>query len=326
MITQILLPLLATLLGFFALSKSADRLTATASTLAKNLGVSPFIIGITVVAFGTSAPELSVSFLAAMNNSSGIAIGNVVGSNIINLGIVLGICGVSYPLMINKTILHRDLPILCAITILATLLCWDGMLTLQDGLILIATLAGYFIYLLTYKNNSENPPNPSCDGLTISSLRAFIESILMLVILILSSRFLVWGTTEIARFIGVSELVIGLTLVAFGTSLPELVTVLTSAKKGMFDIALATILGSNIFNLLAVLPIPALVNQQIVMKSNVHFDLTVMLLVTLLFSLNAWSSRVSSNNQAHKVPVYKNAILLGLTCVYFVFIFKTYNA
>ena len=257
---DILTYLIAIALGFAALGWSADRLIEVSSTLAFKLGMSVLTIGMTIVALGTSAPELAVSAVAAIEGSGSIAIGNALGSNIINTGLVLSICGLVTPLVLSRRILSHELPLLALITALAILLMADSVLTRLDGYILTVCLVAYCIYLARHQDSQGDDKNSQSDVviLPMSTLRAIFEALAMMVILIGSSKMLVWGASELARSFGISEMVIGLTIIAFGTSLPELAAALACVRKGMFNMLLAMIIGSNIFNLLGVLTMPSL--------------------------------------------------------------------
>ena len=255
----ILTYLFAIAAGFVALSRSADRLIEVSSTLAFKLGMSMLTIGMTIVAFGTSAPELVVSAVAAVDGAGPISVGNALGSNIINTGLVLSICGLTTPLVLSRQILSHELPLLMIVTALVMALISDAILTRNEGYILATGLIAYCFYLAkSASSDDENDSGSDVVILPISTARALAEVLFMLVILISSSKLLVWGASELARSFGISEMVIGLTVVAFGTSLPELAAALACVRKGMFDMLLAMIIGSNIFNLLGVLTMPSL--------------------------------------------------------------------
>ena len=297
--SQIFLFVIAIAIGFVALSWSADRLIEVASTLAARLGMSTLMIGMTIVAFGTSAPELLVSFIASYDGSAGIAVGNALGSNIINTGLVLGICGICYPLVISHRINTREIPLLCLVTILTLGLIIDGFLSQWDGILLALGLMVYCIYIAKNSGNASEEQNEVVI-LPMSTSRALAETLGLLIILLVSSKLLIWGASELARSFGISEVVIGLTVIAFGTSLPELAAGLASARKGMFDMLLAMIIGSNIFNLLGVLAFPGLVGGGIELETAVAYrDGFAMVALTVILTVNALSSvRKSSHSTA----------------------------
>ncbi|GAA4898590.1 calcium/sodium antiporter [Ferrimonas pelagia] len=253
-------PLLALLAGFVVLSLSADRLIASAATLAKHSGASLVFIGMTVVAFGTSAPELLVSAVAALNGAEGLSVGNGIGSNIMNVGLVLGVCALVTPLIAHSRFIQKEFPILVLAMALVALLMANGELAGWDGVILLTALLAYCFYLSRCVINGEAEPE-ALEFLAISKARAALETVLMLALLLGSSQVMVWGAVELARAAGISELVIGLTVIAFGTSLPELAAAVAGVRRGLHDIAFATVIGSNIFNLLGVIAFPALLGN-----------------------------------------------------------------
>ena len=321
--SQVSLFVIAIGIGFVALSWSADRLIEVASTLAARLGMSTLMIGMTIVAFGTSAPELLVSFIASYDGNSGIAVGNALGSNIINTGLVLSICGICYPLTISHRINTREIPLLCLVTALALVLMMDGLLSEWDGILLGMGLVAYCYYIARNAGNNTEEQNEVVI-LPMCTTRAILETLFLLGVLLGSSKLLIWGASELARSFGISEVVIGLTVVAFGTSLPELAAGLASARKGMFDMLLAMIIGSNIFNLLGVLAFPGIVGGGITLDSAVaHRDGLAMLILTSILAINALTSLKKDNtvisdgamtirqkSYASLIPAYKHIISL----------------
>ncbi|SHH77292.1 calcium/sodium antiporter [Ferrimonas marina] len=278
--SALLIPALALFAGFVVLSLSADRLIASAATLARHFNVSLVFIGMTVVAFGTSAPELLVSAVAALNGAEGLSVGNGIGSNIINVGLVLGACALMTPLMVHRRFVRREFPILVAAMILCAVLMANGELAGWDGAVLLLGLMVYVGYLARSVKNGDAEPE-ELEFLSISKGRALVESLLMLALLLASSQLMVWGAVELARAAGISELVIGLTVIAFGTSLPELAAALAGVRRGMHDIAFATVIGSNIFNLLGVIAFPALLGDGLQLPAEViQRDLPAMGLLT----------------------------------------------
>lgn len=267
--------------GLVVLVWSADRFVNGAVSTARNFGMSPMLIGLTIVSFGTSAPEMIVSGTAALSDASNLAVGNAIGSNIANIGLVLGITALVSPIPLKSIVLKREFPILVVTSCLVAVLFLDYHLGYLDGIIMILLLGGA-MYLLT-RNNLDAPEilEEIDEVPSQSTPKAVIELVISLVLLLGSSKLLVWGASGIANDMGVSELIIGLTIVAIGTSLPELAASVASALKGHHDIALGNIVGSNLFNLLAVLPIPALLNP-VTLESNVLLrDYSVMLTLTV---------------------------------------------
>jgi len=250
----------AIITGLVVLVLSADRFINGAVSTARNLGMSPMLIGLTIVAFGTSAPEMIVSGTAALSDASNLAVGNAIGSNIANIGLVLGITALVSPIPLKAIVLKREFPILVITSLIVAILFLDYHLGYLDGVVMLLLLAAS-MYFLT-KNNLDAPEIlEEIDEIPAERTpKAVIELVVSLALLLGSSKLLVWGASGVASDLGVSELIIGLTIVAIGTSLPELAASVASALKGHHDIALGNIVGSNLFNLLAVLPIPALLN------------------------------------------------------------------
>jgi cation:H+ antiporter len=249
------------LVGFVVLFKSADQFVVGSVATAKNLAISPMIIGLTIVALGTSAPEIFVAMTAALQGEPELAIGNAIGSNIANIGMVLGITALVVPLRFKPDILKKDFPTLIFVTLCCGITLIDYKINIWDGLLLLAGLAIFLYRLVAGQNTSEE----ACVELKeldeipdMTSTRALVTLLVSLVFLLTSSQLLVWSAINIAQNFDISELIIGLTVIAVGTSLPELVVSLTSSLKGQSDLAIGNIVGSNIFNILAVFSIPCL--------------------------------------------------------------------
>ncbi|HSF15989.1 MAG TPA: calcium/sodium antiporter [Vicinamibacteria bacterium] len=285
--------------GFGLLFVGAEVLVRGASRLAALMKIPPVVIGLTVVAFGTSAPELAVSVLSASRGASGIAVGNVVGSNIFNLLAILGLVAFIRPLAIHSRVVWRDMPIMVSVSGLAYILAWDGVVSSTEGLVLAAGLPLFVFFMRGAEPEvGEGSSFPIREGLP-SVLVQIAIVVLGLVILVVGSRALVTGSTELAALLGFSELLIGLTLVAAGTSLPELATSLVAAYRKEEDIAVGNVVGSNVFNLLGVLGIAAMVSPLEVTEASLLLDFPVMLgaaLLSLVFL--ASGSRVSRSEGA----------------------------
>ncbi|MEJ2407535.1 MAG: calcium/sodium antiporter [Candidatus Thiodiazotropha sp.] len=277
---------IAILVGLVVLVWSADRFISGAAALADNLGVSPMLIGLTVVGFGTSAPEILVSAMASVDGNPGLAIGNAIGSNIANIGLILGVTAIVMPLSVHSSVLRREYPLLLGISIIAFVLMWDGDLSRLDGAVLLTLLflvLGWMVY--TAKTGETDPIAGEYEAEIphdTPTRKALLTLSVGLVLLLLSSRLLVWGATQVAVALGVSDLVIGLTIVAIGTSLPELAASITSALKKEDDIAIGNVIGSNLYNLLAVLSIPGLIDPGGFVTEVTTRDLPVMLGMTIL--------------------------------------------
>ena len=264
---------------------AADRFVLGAAGAARNLGVSPLVIGLTIVGFGTSAPELLVSAFAAIGGSSDLCIGNAIGSNITNIALVLGAAAIVAPMSVRGTVLRRELPILVFCMLLATGLMLDGELGRIDGAILAVALfvmMGWVVWL-GVRSDDEELLDPDDVPSDMSTGHAILWIVIGLVLLLGSSRLLVWGAVEIARLLAVDELVIGLTVIAFGTSLPELAASVMAARRGEHDLAVGNVIGSNMFNTLGVLALPGLISPQEVGIQVLRRDLPAMFGLTLLF-------------------------------------------
>ena len=246
-------------LGFVGLIWGADKFVFGASVLARNLGVSPLMIGLTIVAFGTSAPEIFSSAVSALNDKPELAVGNALGSNLFNVGVALGVAAVISPLKPPESLVKKEIPALLLVTFVTGALFLDLFLGVFDAVVLI-TITVYFGYRLFRKKVKTGVmPELADEELSeISSLQAGAYLVLGLALLVLSAEALVAAATSIAGSLGVSTAIIGLTVVALGTSLPELAASVTCVLKGHHDLAIGNIVGSNILNLLAVLPFPGL--------------------------------------------------------------------
>lgn len=279
-----LIALLASLLGLAGLVWSADVFVAGSASLALRFGLSRMTVGLTLVAFGTSAPEILVSGAAALAGSPGLAVGNALGSNIANMGLVLGITVLLMPIPILRHTRAQDMPLYLGVAALAGLLLSDYRLAVHDGLILLGTCA-LILYLLWRYRSDSLTEEADLDQEELDPGRALRFFLGGLVVLLISARLLVWGATHLAMAAGISESVIGLTLVALGTSLPELATSVTAARKGHADLAVGNVIGSNVLNLLTVLPLPGLLAAGVVEASLVNRDYLVMLGISVLTAL-----------------------------------------
>ncbi|MGE6480451.1 calcium/sodium antiporter [Psychrobacter namhaensis] len=283
------LAVIAILIGLAVLVWSADVFIDGATALAKKFSVPSFLIGVLILGIGTSAPEMVVSVLAALEGSPELALGNAYGSNIINIALVLGATVLISPIIIRKAIIKRDLPLLLLVTAIAAWQLRDGLLSLTDGIILLVLLAivlGMQIVLSLregyHEHEGEVVVATDPDEVELSIARGLGSLFLGMSMLVISSRAIVWGAVELATLWGLSELIIGLTIVAVGTSLPELVSSLSAARKGEHDMALGNIIGSNIFNTLGVVGLAALITPITVNPIILSRDVLAMGLITLL--------------------------------------------
>lgn len=277
---------LAVFAGLVLLVWSADRFVDGSAAAARHLGMPPLLIGMVVVGFGTSAPEMVVSALAAMQNNPGIALGNAYGSNITNIALILGITALISPIAVHSQVLRKELPILTVVTLLAAWQLGDGALTRFDALVLLGVFAGLMAWTIVQGMRKKTDAlgqemEAELSGQTMPLKRALLWVGVGLLLLIASSRILVWGAVEIAHGFGVSDLIIGLTIVAVGTSLPELASSVIAARKGEHDIALGNILGSNLFNTLAVVGIAGAIRPMPVAPEVLSRDMLVMGTLTL---------------------------------------------
>ncbi len=283
------------IVGFAVLTWSADRFVVGASAAARGLGVSTLIIGLTVVGIGTSAPEMLISAIAALDGNPGLALGNAIGSNITNIALILGLTAVLIPLDVRSRIVRRELPVLLAIMLFTLFLLWDLRLGRGDGLLLLAGMALVLVWM-GLQGRSDSAPDImgaefEADIPHMGLGRALAWVAVGLVLLLASSRVLVWSVVEVAQALGVSDLIIGLTIVALGTSLPELAASLAGARKGDYDIAIGNVIGSNMFNLLGVLGLAGAIAPMEVASVVLSRDYSVMAGVTLVFLAMAWGIR-----------------------------------
>ena len=246
------------IIGFVLLIKGADIFVDGSSGIAAKFGIPQLVIGLTIVAMGTSSPEAAVSISAALKGSAEITIGNIVGSNILNILIILGISSVIVPLAVAKSTMRYEIPFMIVITVLLLVTGLNGSIGIVEGIILLSAFAAYLTYLfIMAKNDMKQEDSPK----DISTVKAALFIILGLAMIVLGSNFTVDAASAIALSLGLSERFIGLTIVALGTSLPELCTSVSAARKGNADIAIGNIVGSNIFNILFIVGLSALITE-----------------------------------------------------------------
>jgi cation:H+ antiporter len=312
----------AIIVGFVAVVWGADRFVYAAAGLAANWGVSRIVIGLTVVAFGTSAPEMLVSAMAALAGSGEMGIGNAVGSNVTNVTLVLGSAAIVGTLRVHSRLLRREIPILFAAMAVSWWFLQDGEFTRVEGGLLFAGLLGMVLWLGAQGSREASAGTEESvlafedDDIpdALPTKRAVVLFIVGLVCLLLGSRVLVWGGVELAVSLGVSELVIGLTLVALGTSLPELAASVAASRRGEHDIAVGNVVGSNIFNILGVLALPGIIAPGAVSRAVVVRDYPIMLGATLLLLFMAV-------NERNAIGYKRGAALVAVFVLYFVLLF-----
>lgn len=289
-------PAVAIVVGLVLLVWSAGRFVEGSASVARHFGMSPLLIGMLIVGFGTSAPEMFVSALASSQGNPGIALGNAYGSNIINIALIIGLTAVISPIAVHSQVLRQELPLLGLISGLAVYQLWDGELSRYDALVLLVVFAGLIAWSIRQglRQRADALGMEMENELIVHSMplgRALGWLVTGLLLLIVSSRALVWGAVEIARQLGVDDLIIGLTIVAVGTSLPELASSIIAIRRKEHDIALGNVLGSNLFNTLAVVGIAGAIHPMAVPPEVLSRDMLVMTGLTLLLFLSGYGFR-----------------------------------
>ena len=279
--------ILSIIAGLALLMWGADRFVHGAAASARNLGIAPLLIGLTIVAFATSAPEILVSIVAALQKEPGLAFGNAIGSNIVNIGLVLGLTALIRPIALESATLRREMPALLAVSLLTVSLFLDTYLSRIDGFVMLTGLVIVMIWLarLGVRSAANDPIAMDYDAeipTDVSMVMAVVWLIIGLGTLLIGAELLVDGSIGIAKRMGISEVVIGITIVAFGTSLPELAVSLASALKGEYGLAIGNIVGSNIFNLLAVIGVAAAIHPSALAPSVLSLHIFVMVAFTLV--------------------------------------------
>lgn len=282
-----LLNFIEVIIGLLLLIWGADRFVHGAAATARNLGVAPLMIGLTIVSFATSAPEVLVSVVAALQGEPDLAVGNALGSNIANIGLVLGAVALIRPIQLKSATLRREMPALLAVTLLTVALFLDSYLSRVDGVVLLTGLVIVLIWLarLGFRSSASDPMQADYEAeipTHVTMKRAIFWLIVGIGTLLVGAHLMVEGSVEIAKALGVSEIVIGVTMVALATSLPELAVSLVSALKGEFGLALGNIVGSNTFNLLAVIGAAAAIQPTPLPPSVLSLHLFVMVAFTLV--------------------------------------------
>ena len=307
-----ILYLFSVIAGFIVLVWSADKFVEGAASTAKHLGMPSLLIGILIVGFGTSAPEMVVSAIAAMEGNPGLALGNAIGSNIVNIALILGVTALISPIVVNSNIVKKEMPLLLGIVLISGYLLLDNTLTFAEGIILLlgffALVSWSIISALKSKNDTlESEIEDELVENEMSLKAGIFWLVLGLVLLIGSSRLLVWGAVGVAHEFGVSDLIIGLTIVALGTSLPELAASVIAARKGEHDIAIGNVVGSNMFNILAVIGIATVIAPMNNIPLEVlQRDWIVMLVLTIALLIMAYGFK----NKEGKITRLEGTILV----------------
>lgn len=317
------LSIVAVIVGLIVLVWSADRFVEGAAAVARHMGMAPLVIGMVIIGFGTSAPEMVVSALASMQGNPALALGNAYGSNITNIALVLGITALLAPIAVRSVVVRREMPVLIAITLLSALFLLDYQITRLEAAALLVVFVSYMAWSVWIGSRSSQDSlaaefTEELDSHPLPMKPAMIWLIVGLVLLIASSRALVWGAVNIAVSLGVSDLVIGLTVVAIGTSLPELASAIAATRKNEHDLALGNVIGSNMFNTLAVVGIAGTIQPVPLDSAVLTRDWIAMAVLTLL--LLAFALRRGRQGRINRLH---GAIFVCLYLAYTVYLIKT---
>ena len=312
---------MAIISGFGLLIWGAERFVHGAAAIANNFGVPPLIIGLTIVGIGTSAPEILISIIAAYGGNPALAVGNALGSNITNIALVLGITAIVMPITVKSETLRREYPIMFIIMLVALMLVMDEHLGQIDGAILISGLFVMLYWMIQQGKKQKHDPLEKefeQEIPEISTQKALLWFVIGLVLLIISSRGLVWGSVNIAKAAGISDLVIGLTIVAIGTSLPELAASIVSVLKKEHDMAIGNIIGSNMFNLLVVFGIPGLMSPHIIDTAILERDFPFMIGLSIALFVMAYGFKGQG-----RINRFEGSLLLGGYVTYMIVLYYT---
>lgn len=288
-----LLNLVFVVVGLIVLLWSADKFIDGAAGTATHFGMSPLMVGMLIIGFGTSAPEMIVSAFAAMGGNSGIALGNAYGSNIANIGLVLGVTALLYPLAVGSRIVRREIPMLVLVLLVCFGFLYDGTLSRVESIIMLLAIAVIVVFNTFYSNDNDSLAEElQNQSQTVNELpKSLMWLMIGLALLLISSNYLVKGAVGIAEYFGVSDLVIGLTVIAIGTSLPELASSIAAAKKGESDMVLGNIIGSCLFNVLAVVGISGSINAMLVEPIFLQRDFSTGFILTIMLWVFAFGIR-----------------------------------
>ncbi|UEQ02643.1 calcium/sodium antiporter [Halomonas profundus] len=309
------LPILAIILGIVLLLWSADRFIDGAAAVAVHLGLPSLVIGMVIVGFGTSAPEILVSIMAALDGNPDLALGNALGSNIYNVGLIIGVSALIVPIAVHSAIIRRELPLLILFGMLAGVLLWNGVLSQLESLLLLAGFFGLMGWTIWKALRGKNDPLAAeteqelvSHAMTLG--RAILWLVVGLALLLVSSRMLVWGAVSVASALGVSDLIIGLTIVALGTSLPELASSIAAVRKGEHDIAIGNVVGSCMFNLLAVVGIAGVIAPMETLSADIMLrDWPVMMAMIVALFVMGYGFR---GRQGRINRIEASVLLVGL--------------
>jgi len=318
---SVLLPLVALLLGIAGLVWGADKFVAGSASFARTMGISPLVIGLTIVSVGTSAPEIIVSIDAALRGSGELAVGNALGSNLANMGLVLGVTLLVAPIPVYRNLLTQESLALLGVTALAGLFLFNGLLSRLEGIALV-TMAAPLLWLAVKYKQSQPTPDSTEQVASYPMRMALMWFVIGLAVLLICAELTVWGAIAIASSLGISQLVIGLTILAVGTSLPELAASILSAVRGHHDIALGNIIGSNLFNLLLVMGIAGAIAPIDLGAEVFSRDYLAMAAVTVVL-LILLSVALGKKNLKGTLSKYAGLILLSSYCLYYYILWLT---
>ncbi|QPL47782.1 calcium/sodium antiporter [Halomonas sp. A40-4] len=312
-----LLALIAVVVGLILLIWSAEKFIDGAAATSRWLGLSPLLIGMLVIGFGTSAPEMMVSVLAAMQGNPGLAVGNAYGSNIANIGLVLGFVALLAPLAVHSSVIRKEIPLLLVVMLVTGLMLLDGWVARWEAVCFLLALVVFIVISVVRSKGQQDDALVSevaetLDSKPMSRGKAIMWTLVGLVLLIASSRLLVWGAVEIAVAFGVSDLIIGLTVVAIGTSLPELASSITALRRNEHDMVLGNVVGSNLFNSLAVVGLAGVITPIETGQEVLQRDWIVMLVMTVLMMLFAFSWK----GRPRRINRFEGGGLLALFIAY----------
>ena len=325
--SELYMPIVALITGLIGLVWGADKFVNGSVGVAKNLRISSLVIGLTVVSIGTSAPEIIVSINAALKDSGGLAVGNAIGSNLANIGLVLGVTALIAPIPVKKYLLREESPILIVITALAGLCLYDGQLDRFESLMLGVLVLPILIFMVKFKKNHQTSKKPSTtDEIEITNIKLAVFWLTVgLLGLLVSAEITVWGAKSIASYFNVSDLIIGLTVIAIGTSLPELAASVMSALRGHHDIALGNIFGSNLFNILLVMTTAGAISPMTLPNSVFARDYAALAGMTILMVGIVFISlaKAERQNKSPNISRIFGVVLLLAYCGYYIILWPS---
>ena len=325
--SELYIPLVALIAGLIGLVWGADKFVNGSVGVAKNFGISSLVIGLTVVSIGTSAPEIIVSINAALKDSGGLAVGNAIGSNLANIGLVLGVTALVAPIPVKQYLLREESPILLVVTALAGLCLYDSQLDRFESVMLGILVLPILIFMVKFKKNHQTSKKPSTtDEIEITNIKLAVFWLTVgLLGLLVSAEITVWGAKSIASYFNVSDLIIGLTVIAIGTSLPELAASVMSALRGHHDIALGNIFGSNLFNILLVMTTAGAISPMTLPNSVFARDYAALAGMTILMVGIVFISlaKAERQNKSPNISQMFGVVLLLAYCGYYIILWPS---